>query len=92
MSKYQNTVYYDIKSRFLVIFSSNYRHRLVLKIPFPDHIFLKASKYRTEKLRFLSTGKYYPPSSPPPPPLLLTGILSEVPEISHILGKRFFTA
>ena len=89
MPKYQNTVYYDIKSWVLVIFSSNYRHRLVLKIPFPDHIFLKTSKYRTENLRFLSIGKHYPPSSPP---LLLTGILSEVPEISHILGKRFFTA
>ena len=35
MSKYRNTVYYDFKSQFLVIFSCNYRHRLVLKIPFP---------------------------------------------------------
>ena len=35
MSKYQNIVYYDFKSQFLVIFSCNYRHRLVLKIPFP---------------------------------------------------------
>ena len=39
MSKHQNTVFYDFKSQFLVIFSSNYRHHLMLKIPFPDHIF-----------------------------------------------------
>ena len=44
---------------FLVI------HRLVLKIPFPDHIFLKMLKSRTENLHFLSTGIYY--SSHPPP-------------------------
>ena len=62
MSKYRNTVFYDFKSRFLVIFCSNYRHRLVLKIPFPDHIFPKISKYRTENLHFPSTGKYYAPS------------------------------
>ena len=43
MFKYQNTVYYGFKSRFFVIFSSNYRHGLVLKIPFPDHIFPKIS-------------------------------------------------
>ena len=43
MFKYQNTVYYGFKSRFLVISSSNYRHRLVLEIPFPDHIFPKIS-------------------------------------------------
>ena len=61
MSKYRNTVYYDFKSRFLAIFSSNYRHRLVLKIPFSDHIFSKISKYRTEKFHFPSTGKYTPP-------------------------------
>ena len=59
MSKYRNTVYYDFKSRFLVIFPSNYRHRLVLEIPFPDHIFSKISKYHTENLHFSSTGKYY---------------------------------
>ena len=59
MSKYRNTVYYDFKSRFIAIFSSNYWHRLVLKIPFPDHIFSKISKYRTESSHFLSTGKYY---------------------------------
>ena len=51
--------YYDFESRFLVIFSSNYWHRQVLKIPFPDHIFLKISKYHTENLHFLSTEKYY---------------------------------
>ena len=38
------------------ISSSNYRHRLMLKIPFPDYIFLKISKYRTENLHFASTG------------------------------------
>ena len=64
MSKYRNTVYYDFKSRFLAIFSSNYRHRLVLKIPFSDHIFSKISKYRTEKFHFPSTGKYTPPPRP----------------------------
>ena len=48
MSKYRNIVFHDYKSPFLVIFSSNYWHRLVLKIPFPDHISLKISKYRTE--------------------------------------------
>ena len=53
MSKYRNIVYYDFKSQFLVIFSSNYRHHLVLKIPFPQF-----SKYGTENLHFLSTGKY----------------------------------
>ena len=57
MSKYRNTVFYDFKCRFLVIFSSNYRHRVVLKIPFPDHIFPKISKYRTENLHFPSTNK-----------------------------------
>ena len=61
MSKYRSTVFYDFKFRNLVIFSSNYRHRLVLKIPFPDHIFLKISKYRTQNLHFPSTGKYTPP-------------------------------
>ena len=58
MSKYQNTIYYDLKSRFLVIFSSNYRHHLVLKIPFPQHIFPQISKYGTENLHFPSPGKY----------------------------------
>ena len=53
MSKSRNTVFYDDQSRFLVIFSSNYRLRVVLKIPFPDHIFPKMSKYRTENLHFL---------------------------------------
>ena len=33
----------------------------MLKIPFPDHIFLKISKYHTENLNFPSTGKYYAP-------------------------------
>ena len=63
MSKYRDTVYHDFKSRFFVIFSSNYRHRLALKIPFPDHIFLKIAKYRTENLHFVSTGKNYGPST-----------------------------
>ena len=42
-------------------FSCNYRHRLVLKIRFPDHIFPKISKYHTENPYFPSTGKYYAP-------------------------------
>ena len=69
MSKYRNTFYEDFKPQFLVIFSRNYRHRVVLKIPFPDQIFPKISKYRTENLHFPSTGKYYalPPPAPPPP-------------------------
>ena len=61
ISKYRNTVFYDFKSRFLVIFLSNYWHRLVLEIPFPDHIFPKISNYRSENLKFPSTGKYYAP-------------------------------
>ena len=56
-----DTVYYDFKSRFLVIFSSNYWHRLVLKILFADHIFLKISKYRTENIHFRFTGEYFAP-------------------------------
>ena len=59
MSKYRNAVFYGFKSQFLDVFSSNYRHRLVLKISFPGHIFPKISKYRTENLHFPSTGKYY---------------------------------
>ena len=59
MCKYRKNVYYDIKSRFLVILSNNHRHRLVLEIPFPEYIFPKISKYRTENLYFPSTGKYY---------------------------------
>ena len=59
MSKYRNIVFDDFKSRFLANFFSNYRHRLVLEIPFLNHIFLKTSKYRTENLHFPSTGKYY---------------------------------
>ena len=65
MSKYRNTVFYDFKSQFLVIFLSNYWHRLVLEIPFLNHIFPKISKYRTENLHFPSTGKYYAPPLPP---------------------------
>ena len=61
MSKYRNAVFYDFKSRFLVIFFSNYRHRLVLEIPFPDRIFPKISRYRTENLHFPSTDKYCVP-------------------------------
>ena len=59
MSKYRNTVYYDFKSRLLIIFSSNYGNRLVLKLLFPEHIFIKILKYRTENLHFSFTGKYY---------------------------------
>ena len=59
ISKCRNTVFCVFESRFLVIFSSNYRHRMVLKIPFPDHIFPKISKYRFENLHLPSTGKYY---------------------------------
>ena len=66
MSKYRNTVFYDFKSRFLVIFVSNYRHRPVLKISFPDHIFPKISKYCTENLYFPSTGKHHAPLPPVP--------------------------
>ena len=44
MSKYRNAIYYDFKSLYLVIFYRDYRHRLVLKIQFPDHIFPKISK------------------------------------------------
>ena len=66
MSKYQNTVFYDFKSRFLIDFSSNYRDRLVWEIPFPNCFFPKISKYRTGNLCFPSTGKYY---APPPPQL-----------------------
>ena len=69
MSKYRNTIYYDFKSRFLVIFSFNYQHCLVLKILFPDHIFPKISKFCTENLHSLSIGKYLPP---PPLPLMIT--------------------
>ena len=61
MSKYRNTVFYDYQSRFPVIFSSNYGHRLVLKLPFPDHVFFKISKYRIENLYCPSTGKHYAP-------------------------------
>ena len=66
MPKYGNTVFYDFKSRFFFIFSSNYRHALVLKIPFPSHIFPKISKYRTKNLHFPFTSIYY---APPPPPI-----------------------
>ena len=60
MSKYRNTVFYDYQSRFLVNFSSNYRYRLVSKIPFPDHIFFKISKYRFALYpHFPFTGKCY---------------------------------
>ena len=41
MSKYRNMFFYDFKSCFLIIFSSNHRHRLVLKISFPGHFFSK---------------------------------------------------
>ena len=61
MSKYRNTVFYDYQSRFPVIFSGNYGHRLVLKLPFPDHVFSKISKYRIENLYCPSTGNTMPP-------------------------------
>ena len=61
MSKYQNTVFYGFKSGFSLFFFSNDRHRLVLKIAFPNHIFPKISKCRNENLYFPSTGKYYVP-------------------------------
>ena len=62
MSTYRNTAFYDFKSRFLFFFfPSNYRHRLVWKIPFFDHFFLKILKYCTENLLFPSTSKYYAP-------------------------------
>ena len=35
----------------------NAKKCLVLKIPFPDHIFPTISKYRTENLHLRSTGK-----------------------------------
>ena len=65
MSKYRNAVFHDFKSRCLVIFSSNYGHRTVLKIPFSDHIFPKISKYHTKNLHFPSTDKYDTPSPVP---------------------------
>ena len=58
ISKYR---FYDYQSRFPVIFSSNYGYCLVLKLPFPDHVFSKISKYRIENLYCPSTGKYYAP-------------------------------
>ena len=61
MSKYRNTFFWNYQSRFLVIFSSNYRHHLVLKIPFPDYIFPKISKYRIENFYCPSTSKCYAP-------------------------------
>ena len=76
MSKYRNAVYYDFKSRFLVIFFSSYRHRLVLKIPFLENIFPKISKYCTENLHFPSTDKYYV-SSPFPPTLNAGTVVSQ---------------
>ena len=35
MSKYRNSLFYDFKSRFLVIFFSNYWYRFVLKYRLP---------------------------------------------------------
>ena len=55
------TPFIKISNPDFSLFSSKYRHRLVLKIPFLDHIFSKISKYRTENLHFPSTGKYYAP-------------------------------
>ena len=75
MSKYRNTVYCGFKSRFLVIFSSNYRHHLVLKIPFPDNSFPKISKHLTENLHFPSTGKCYGMDCPIVPHPLLVWVL-----------------
>ena len=42
MFNYRNTVFYDYQSSFLVIFSSNYRYRLELKLPFPNHVFSRS--------------------------------------------------
>ena len=67
MSKYQNTIFYEFKSWFLVVFSSNYRHCLVFKIPFPDHIFPTILKYRIKNIHFSSTSKYDAPATPSPP-------------------------
>ena len=53
--------FYDFKSRFLIIFSNIYWHRLVLEMPFPHRIFPKISKYRSKNLPFPSPGKYYAP-------------------------------
>ena len=64
MLKAKKKFFYDFKSQFLTIFSSNYWHRLVLKILFPDHIFSKISKYCTENLHFPSISKYYVPPTP----------------------------
>ena len=41
MYKYRNTVFHDFKSRFFVIFSSNYRYLLVLELPKSRNTILK---------------------------------------------------
>ena len=41
MYKYRNTVFHDFKSRFFVIFSSNYRYLLVLELPKSRNTVLK---------------------------------------------------
>ena len=64
MSKYRNTIYYDFKSRFVVIFSSSYRHRLVLKILFPTILFSKSQN--TILKMFISRP---PENTTPPPPV-----------------------
>ena len=79
MSKHRNTVYYDFKFQLLIIFSSNSRYRLVLRIPFPGHIFPKILKYRAENLHFSSTGKYYAPHKK----LFLTTIIKTRAKSSH---------
>ena len=63
MSKYRNTIYYDFKFRFLVIFSCNYQHRQVLKIPFPTIFFPKPQNF-VLKIFFPHPSRN---TSPPPP-------------------------
>ena len=64
MFKYRNTVYCDFKARFVVIFSNNYRHCLVLEILLSSHIFPKISKYNVLKI-FISC---LPAKTTPPTP------------------------
>ena len=63
---------------FSLFFSSNYRYRLVLKKPFPDHTSIFSQKSRTTLLKiFISrplanTIPAHPPT--PPPPYTLHGM------------------
>ena len=89
ISKYRNTAYYDFESRFLAIFSSNYRHRLVLKIPFPDDIFPKISKYCAKNLYIPSTWKYYD-SPTPRHPLYIVWFMSLLIAFQNLLFKEIY--